>query len=407
MIDRKILREVTIAELASVTVGLFAGIGLARATDRFIAVPGIFVILPMLLGMSNDIDGSLAARLGSALHMGVIRPKSPLSRELYNVVSASFVLSVFESVSAGILAHILCLATGLRTVGLTGMIFVALFGGFLGKVMTIPITTTLSIFFFNRGIDPDSVMGPVLTSYSDIFTMASLYLVTGYIGNLTDSVLLEDGLGLSVIAVLLICFIYINRRRKTLHKKRILNDMSQIVFESLPMILIPLALTAPAGLALGFFEDLYLTNPVILLLLLPLNDMAGDYGCIVSSRLSTALHIGRVRPKFMEIGALKDELITIFTTGVITSLYMGLACYIVSVLLGLGYMEFGRLIILTLVTGTSLIAFEIPLSIAVNFISYSKGLNPDNVTIPIVTDLGDTGGILFLIVSALLLGLHG
>lgn len=401
------VRNTLTAEMVSVTVGLVAGIGLAKATDRFAVVPGILVMVPTMLGMSNDIDGTLAARLGSALHTGVIEPRFTYNRELFNIIAASFLISLSESISVGILAHLLCVITGLGTAGLSRLVFVALVGGFIGEVISIPITTFFSIFLFSRGIDPDSVMGPILTSYGDILTVTGLYVATLLIDGKSVLRLVNDYMTIALISLFFLGLLYATRRRPRQvdrEKSPSLYDVRKIIRESLPMIITLLAVTAPAGLFLGFFRESLFASPSLLLLLPPLNDMAGDFGCILCSRISSALYTGRIQPSFKGNSVLKEELITIFLVGVASSAYLGPASHVVSGMLSLESVGLIPLLGITLLTGTMLIPFEILVSLAASFISFSKGVDPDNVTIPIVTDVADVVGTGFLIASAMIMG---
>jgi len=407
MVIWKLMKESLTAEVASITVGLVSGTILASIIDRFSATPELFVLLPILFGISNDIDGQLAARLGSALHMGVIESRFAYNKELFNIIAASFLLSILCSLYAGVLAHFFSSVGGIRVGGLSRLVIIALFSGLLSRIISIIVTTTLSLFLFSKNIDPDSVMGPILTSYGDVLTIFTLYLCLEFVGGLKIEEIIDDHLTIGLVTVffmILIYFSWFKRQKVVATDMRSVYRVDKIIRESFLALLIPLSYTAPAGLAIAHFESLFVHNPPLLVMLPPLNDLAGDFGIIISSRLSTALYTGIARPRFSEIGILKEEFITILLVGGFSAIFLGVTCYFFSYSLGLANLGPETLICLSLMSIIALILLEILLSVGICFVSFSKGLDPDNITVPIVTDLGDIGGILFLIASSMILG---
>lgn len=400
----KLLREVIPAQVFSITVGIIAGTVLATIVDRFSATPGLFVLLPCLYGLANDIDGELAARISSALHMGIIEPKFTYSRNLSNIVLVSFILSSIAAIFSGFIAHFFSLAFGMRSAGVSRLVLISLLSSSLSRVISIPMTTILTLFLFRKGVDPCSTMGPILTSYDDVLTISSIYLTTELLSRIEIH---EDILTISTIAMSFTCFLLANQLSQKRGKMEAdsLYKIRKIFLESMFYINISLLWTAAGGLAIERFEDLFINNPSLLLMLPPLSDLAGDFGCIICSRLSTALHIGRVQPKFSEIYVLKRELMAISFTGFISSIYLGLSVHITSVMFRIESIELVKVIGLSLIAVMMLVIFQIFLSLFVSFVSFAKGLDPDNITIPIVADLGDMGAIIFLIASSMLLGI--
>jgi len=402
MLIRKVLKENLIAEGVSITVGVIAGLGLASIIARFTEISGLMILLPMLLGMSNDIDGAVAAKIGSALHLGVIDVKLRYSKDLFNIIFTAFLLSVLEAVSAGILTFALSRISGFASAELSTLVGIALFTGFVSKIISIPTTAIVAVLLFGRGIDPDSVMGPILTSYGDVLTIGTLYLATLLTQNPYFFIIV-----FGIVGFFFLIFSSLHRilwSAKDVEERKPFYTISRMFRESAPTLLIPMIATAPAGLVLSNFEETLVLMPTLLILLPPLNDLAGDFGCVIASRLSTALYLGRIQPWFKGISELKNEFITILVTGMISSIYLGVTCHFSALILGFESIGITVLVILSLITTTMLIVFEFIIGTIVGLISFSKGLDPDNITIPIVTDLGDTGGIIFLMYFSLIIG---
>ena len=55
--------------------GVIAGMILHDMENELDLMPGIFILLPAILGMRGNISGALGSRLGSALHLGLIEPE--------------------------------------------------------------------------------------------------------------------------------------------------------------------------------------------------------------------------------------------------------------------------------------------------------------------------------------------
>lgn len=172
---QRVVKETLSAELASVTGGLVAGLGLARMTGQLEAIPGMLVMIPAVLGIRGNIGGSLAARLGSALHMGVIRPELLSDGELARNVAASLILSAFESLLIGVFTLGTSILLGLSVEPL-GLVLMSLVAGILSAVLEIPAIVGMAIILFRRGVDPDSVMGPIQSTVGDVVCVLCLFL---------------------------------------------------------------------------------------------------------------------------------------------------------------------------------------------------------------------------------------
>jgi mgtE-like transporter len=63
--------------------------------------------------------------------------------------------------------------------------------------------------------------------------------------------------------------------------------------------------------------------------------------------------------------------------------------------MNIGFISFVFIII---ATGTVLVCLVSVISVLTAFISFKKGIDPDDIVAPVVTTLGDTFGIIFLFV---------
>ena len=160
------------------------------------------------------------------------------------------------------------------------------------------------------------------------------------------------------------------------------------------------------GALLTLFSIFFSSNTWLLLLYPPLLSFRGTLGGIYSGRMSTSLHLGNMLPSLLKNS---EEYYTLLT--VISILYMLGGILLVFTVSVLAYFLFGYaleiinyLFLLTFSTFflTQIVMF--PLVTFVAKLSYLKGWDPDIITYPFTSSLGDiTITSFFLIVSYLLL----
>ncbi|MEM0320291.1 MAG: hypothetical protein QXS67_02625, partial [Candidatus Nezhaarchaeales archaeon] len=79
---KNIVRQGLLTQFVSLTINILAGIGLALMRGALEELPGMLIMIPAFLQMRGAIGGTLASRLSSALHMGIIEPRLKFSKEL-------------------------------------------------------------------------------------------------------------------------------------------------------------------------------------------------------------------------------------------------------------------------------------------------------------------------------------
>jgi len=167
--------EILLSQFVSVGGGLIAGILLAIWTDKILLIPGMLILLPGFLELRGNVNGSLAARLGSGLFLGFIKPNKLKSRIVKGNLIASFSLAL-------ILSFILGLFTFLSTflifkIYYPKMILIPIFAGVISNFIEIPITLLFTFYLFKKGHDPDNIMGPFISTVGDIISIFSLLII--------------------------------------------------------------------------------------------------------------------------------------------------------------------------------------------------------------------------------------
>lgn len=171
-------------------------------------------------------------------------------------------------------------------------------------------------------------------------------------------------------------------------------SIRSIVGTMLPILIALSMLEMGSGYVLEELQQTYLGNPTLLVLVPVMIGMGGNLGAILSSRLSTRLHLG-----LLEFDP-RDEVLWTNVTAI-----LGLAATVFSVL-GVAAWLVGRIIaqpmalvdllVISIVSGMLLAVIAIMLSLVATYISYTRGLDPDDTTIPVVTNLCDILGVIVL-----------
>ena len=180
---RDVYRDALPVIVVSLLAGLFAGTVLGSETMRagIERVPGILILLPAFLATRGGVYGSLGARLGSALHQGLIEPRFDAGdRRLRNAVTASFVNGMVVSVFIAVVAFVVLLLSG-ESGNLLQLVAIMAVAGFFSAVLMLSALVSVLFFGYRRGLDPDTLVGPIVTTLGDVFgvvfLLAAIYLV--------------------------------------------------------------------------------------------------------------------------------------------------------------------------------------------------------------------------------------
>lgn len=166
-----------VGALSASTIGsLLAGIVLSGLKAEFRMLPGLLVLVPALLATRGNVYGSLGARIATALHQGLLSP-SLLTRDerLESAVVAALASGLLTSAFAAIAAFAFLTLLS-EPAALLSLLAVAVLTGLLSGI-TLAGTVVLVVFAgYRRGYNPDTLVGPIVTTTGDIFGVFFLYL---------------------------------------------------------------------------------------------------------------------------------------------------------------------------------------------------------------------------------------
>jgi mgtE-like transporter len=165
--------EILVIEFISVTGGVFAGALLAQYIGKIALVPGLLILLPGFLAMRGNISGSLAARLGEALHLGLLKHRN-WRQFLHTNAMAAFTLSIAAAALLGLVTY--GATWWFFSLNAPKIMLVAIIASIISNAILIPLTTSATFWLFRKGHDPDNIMAPYITTVGDIVSVASLIL---------------------------------------------------------------------------------------------------------------------------------------------------------------------------------------------------------------------------------------
>lgn len=174
----QVYREALPILLVSLVGGLIAGtvLGSEAMENAFDQFPGMWMLVPAFLATRGNVYGSMGARISSGIHQGLIVPKFEWQERMVNAIVASFIngisISVFIAVSSWGLLWLL----GRESANLLELIGVMLVAGVLTSVVMIVGLVALIFASYEYGMDPDNLVGPIVTTLGDIFGVAFLYV---------------------------------------------------------------------------------------------------------------------------------------------------------------------------------------------------------------------------------------
>lgn len=176
----------------------------------------------------------------------------------------------------------------------------------------------------------------------------------------------------------------------------------QMLVRSVPILSALILIEMIGGSTLG--SRYAAIMPIFLILLPPFLAVGGNVGSVFGSRVSSALHLGLITPSLRKNGALTSNVTALAVSGLASFTCLGFFVYIASSTLGISDLGLIRFMAITLLSGSCLTFLTIGLSLLICFASYRRGLDPDDVVVPVVTTVTDLLGIVLLLTFIASLG---
>lgn len=173
-------------------------------------------------------------------------------------------------------------------------------------------------------------------------------------------------------------------------------SVRSITASLLPILLILTVVELVGGLTLGAFEMRLLRFPTLLVLVPVTIGTAGNLGSVLSARLSTAFHLGTLSFDIQDDDIVGNALTTIALALTVFPI-VGIGAWTITTLLGTARLALVNVVAIALASGIVLAGVTIFVAVTATYLAYNLELDPDNVVIPVVTNVCDVLGVLVLI----------
>ena len=384
-----------VALALSATTSLITGFTFAAVTDTLRTFPGLLLFIPAAIGLRGNVFGPLGSRLSTSIRAGTFswswRIDSLLGQNVLGAMASSLIAAVGLAVIADVVAN--WIRSGpVSVIGIADFIVVSVFGGTIASVAVLAITLGLAVASVRFGWDLDNVTAPLVSASGDFVTLPAIVVATFLIrrGDLTRILAFTFALVALIVLVALIRSSFKLTRR--------------VVFESLPILLFAGTLSLMAGVILERSIERLLTFSVLLVLLPGYLSTAGALGGILSSRLSTKVHLGLIDPAPVPRGGARDDIRITFALALPIFVFLAILAGTAGVAAGRTSPGLAILVGVAVTGGLVATTFVAAIAYYGTLIVVRFGLDPDNHGIPLVTASLDVVGALTLVGALLLWG---
>ena len=394
----KTLKETLTAFMFNVG-GLLAGFTVASYLGVFQLSSGQWAIalFPAVMGAKAVIEGLLSGRLSTALHLGTVYPRfSGNTKQFYKLIEAVVVLTLATSVTMSAIS----LGFGYFFWGVT-------FGDFPGMLSVVVATMTMGLALlavtiqvafvsYKRGLDPDIVVYPVMSTVANVFITVCYVLILHLFFS-------YDSVGKWTVAIvglahlLLVLYLLTRNLREP--------DFVKTIRESLAALLIVAFIFNVTGTVLrgisGFANnrrEFYTVYPALI-------GLVSGVGSVVGSTATTKLALGLLKPRLSSIVNHAKTVLSAWIASIVMFVLLGVAALLMHGVLSPA--AFYNYIAVLLVANVFAVVLIVLLSYAVSILAFQKGLDPGNFVIPIEASFAASITSVALLAALMLLGLGG
>jgi mgtE-like transporter len=392
--DAASTRQSLVALAISLLASLVAGLTLGSIESTLEALPGLLVLVPAAIGMRGTIFGALGSRLSTSIHTGTFG----LSRRADTVVGqnllAAATLSLTTALALAFLAKAVAVVFGLgNTISVPDLIVISVLAGLVSSALVMALTVALAAASARGGWDMDNVLAPIITAAGDMVTLPAIFLATFLVGIDVVTPVLAVVLAVLCVAVLV----------AALRSDHVL--LRRILVESFPVVLGAAVIGLVAGLIIEKRLESFVTFPALLVLVPPFLASAGALGGILSSRLSSGLHLGVIEPAGVPRGRARFHVAFTFVLALPLFVLVSVVADVGSAVANLASPGPARLLGVAVLGGAVATGFVVVVAYYGTILATRLGLDPDTIGIPVVTSSVDLAGAFALILAIVALGI--
>jgi mgtE-like transporter len=382
-------------------VSLLAGFLVAYQLGVFRLAPWAIALYPALLGGKGVLDGLLSGRLSTALHLGTVYPRfmgntKSFYRLLQAVVFLTFALTLAMSAISIVFGQ---LFWGIDLIDFPSILAVVGATMSLGLVLLV-ITVKVAFVSFKRGLDPDTLVYPLMGTGSSIFITLCYIVVLNLFFNFGSAGIAAVATMASVnLALVLYSF------PRSVHNA----EFTATIQESLAALMTVALIVNLTGTFLEGINQVMQGSVVayagaVFTLYPALVGFVGDAGSVVGSTAITKLALGMLQPR---LGSVLHNSKSILSAWLVSVVMFLISVPIALLLNGQFSLEtFYTVVSIVLAVNVIAVFLTTLLSHALSILIFQKGLDPGNFVLPIqnasissITTLA-----LFVVLVAMILG---
>ncbi len=170
----------------------------------------------------------------------------------------------------------------------------------------------------------------------------------------------------------------------------------------LPVLLVLTLVEIGSGLVLGSFEAQLLRSPSLLVLVPVTIGSAGNLGSVLAARLSTAFHLGTLSFAPDDDVLAGNAAATVALSAAIFPV-VGVGAWVLAEVTVGAALSPSRVVAVAVTSGLALSVLAVAVTVVATYTAYRYELDPDDVVIPVVTNVCDVLGVvvLFVVVGVL------
>ena len=375
--------------------GLIAGFLLAYQLGIFDRYPWAIAVYPAILSAKGVISGLLSGRLGTALHLGTVLPRFfNNTRSFYSLVHATVVMTLIVSVVMGSISLVFgSVFWGITFADFPNIIAVVLATMALGLTLMI-VTIKLAFVTFKRGLDPDIIVYPIMSTIADVFITFCYILI------LNVYALFAFG-GKSVIAVIIIVhlavvlYLVAKDHEAKEFRRSLKESLFTMLFVSFIVNVTGTILKGISDVVKNRGREIYTVYPALI-------DIIGDAGSVVGSTATTKLALGLLRPSLSSIRNHAKTILSAWAASIVMFIVMAVLSSTINGTLSLSNLS--AFISILLIANVIAVVGVVLLSYGVSILTFQRGLDPDNFVIPIVSSFSDSLMSIALLIALVLVG---
>jgi mgtE-like transporter len=375
--------------------GLIAGFLLAYQLGIFDRYPWAIAVYPAILSAKGVISGLLSGRLGTALHLGTVLPRFfNNTKSFYSLVHATVVMTLIVSVVMGSISLVFgSLFWGITFADFPNIIAVVLATMALGLTLMI-VTIKLAFVTFKRGLDPDIIVYPIMSTIADVFITFCYILI------LNVYALFAFG-GKSVIAVIIIVhlavvlYLVAKDHEAKEFRRSLKESLFTMLFVSFIVNVTGTILKGISDVVKNRGREIYTVYPALI-------DIIGDAGSVVGSTATTKLALGLLRPSLSSIRNHAKTILSAWAASIVMFIVMAVLSSTINGTLSLSNLS--AFISILLIANVIAVVGVVLLSYGVSILTFQRGLDPDNFVIPIVSSFSDSLMSIALLIALVLVG---